>query len=81
MNTKTFNTMNEEMLAQVEGGNTNWSDVRDGTIYGAGIGVSLCAAGGMLTAGATWMMVGACAWAGAKFGAALPIIFDNIARK
>ena len=24
MNTKTFNTMNEEMLAQVEGGKNNW---------------------------------------------------------
>lgn len=70
MNTKTFHTMNEEMLAQVEGGKNNWQyNVLEGVsaaTAGWGLGTSICAATGVGAA-----LAPACGYIGAKFGVAL----------
>lgn len=80
MNTKTmeqFNVLNADTLAVVEGG-TDQGAVGKGAVYGAGIGVSMCAAGGVFTGGATWALTAGCAWAGAKIGGAIVAIADNM---
>ncbi|HFI0902187.1 bacteriocin [Streptococcus suis] len=74
---KTYEISTSE-LSLISGGATDWKNAAQGAVYGAGIGVSLCAAGGMMTAGATWVVTGACAWAGAKIGSSVAIIADNI---
>lgn len=82
MNTKTmgkFSTLNADALATIEGG-TDWGAVGKGAVYGAGIGISMCAAGGVFTGGATWALTAGCAWAGAKLGGAFTVIADNIWR-
>lgn len=80
MDTKTrerFTVLDEETLSTIKGG-TDWGAVGNGAAYGAGIGVSMCAVGGVFTGGATWALTVGCAWAGAKFGAAFTAIADNI---
>ena len=81
MNTQTisqFELLDNELLSTVEGGKTDWGAVSKGAVYGAGIGVGLCTAGGMFTGGAAWAMTAGCAWAGAKIGGALVVIGDNL---
>ncbi|HHA7853610.1 TPA: Blp family class II bacteriocin [Streptococcus pneumoniae] len=80
MNTKMmsqFSAMDNEMLASIEGG-TDWGTVGKGAVYGAGIGVAMCAVGGLLTGGSTWAMTAGCAWAGAKLGGSFTAIADNL---
>ncbi|MDY4760513.1 MULTISPECIES: hypothetical protein [Streptococcus] len=81
MNSKSIISFQEiqlESLSNVNGGANKWNNAATGAVYGAGIGVSLCTAAGMMTAGATLAATAGCAWAGAKIGGSIAFIADNI---
>lgn len=74
-----FETLTDEQLATVEGG-TDWGNAAKGAGFGAGLGIGLCSAAGVITAGTSWAVTGACGWAGAKIGGAITIIADNLVK-
>lgn len=68
-----FEILTDEQLATVEGG-TDWGNVAKGAGFGAGLGIGLCSAAGMVTAGATWTVTGACAWLAQKLVVPSPLL-------
>lgn len=67
-----------EELSKNSGAATDWGKAAKGAVYGVGIGAGLCTVGGVMTAGATWVMTSACAWAGAKLGGSVAMIADSL---